>query len=223
MLTDHEPPDLDQVVRAVAAAHDRGRPVALHSVTQLTLAVAIATLSTVDSRPGDRIEHAAVCDDAAADRLAALGVVVVTQPSLYRRYGEDFRAEVDPADRPHLWRYGGLRRAGVPVVASSDAPYGRINPWHGIEAATERALDPSADDKTGDEGDERVTAAVALGSYLTAPLDLAGPPRTIAPGQSADLCLLTRPLHHVLADPGRTAADVAAVFIAGEIVFQAEK
>ena len=211
VLPDHEPTDLDSLARRIADAHDQARPVALHSVTQLTLAVAIAALSTVESLPGDRIEHAAVCDDAAAGRLGDLGVVVVTQPGLVHRHGDAYLAEADPVDRPHLWRYGGLLRAGVPVVASSDAPYGCIDPWQGMAAARARGTE------------ERVSTEAALRSYLTSPLDPAGPPRTVAAGRPADLCLLGRPLRSVLAGVGRAADDVAAVFIRGELTFRRQR
>jgi predicted amidohydrolase YtcJ len=205
-LPDHEPPDLAELTRSIAAAHDAGRPVALHSVTQLTVAVAIAALTAVGSMPGDRLEHAAMCDDAAAEQLAALGVVVVTQPSIFRRHARDFLAELDVPDRPHLWRYGGLLRAGLAVVSSSDAPYGDVDPWQAIAAAAQR--EPS---------DERVPAATALGSYLTRPLDIAGPPRAVAAGEPADLCLLSRPLRSALSGVGHLSACVVAVFIGGEL------
>jgi predicted amidohydrolase YtcJ len=207
VLPDHEPTDLAELTRAIATAHDAGRPVALHSVTQLTVAIAIAALTAADSMPGDRLEHAAVCDDAAAEQLAALGVVVVTQPSIFRRHARDFLAELDVPDRPHLWRYGGLLRAGVAVVSSSDAPYGDVDPWQAIAAAAQR--EPA--------DDERVAAAIALGSYLTRPLDIAGPPRAVGAGEPADLCLLSRPLGSALSDVGHLSACVVAVFIGGEL------
>jgi predicted amidohydrolase YtcJ len=201
VVADHHLPTPDALADRIAALHADQRPVALHCVTAAALALAIAALSTVGTHRRDRIEHAAVCDDAAAARLAELGITVVTQPSLIARHGDDYRNDTDPAERAYLWRYAGLRAAGVPVVASSDAPYGDPDPWHTITAATERrtpsgfVLGP----------DERVPAETALRSFLTDPDDPAGPERAIGVGGPADLCLLS------------PAGDVAAVFIAGHL------
>jgi predicted amidohydrolase YtcJ len=201
VVADHHLPAPDALADQIAAVHHDDRPVALHCVSAAALALAIAALSTVGTHGRDRVEHAAVCDDAAAARLAELGVTVVTQPSLLARHGDDYRAESDPAELPYLWRYAGLRAAGLAVLASSDAPYGDADPWRTIAAAEQRTtpsgyvLGP----------DERVPAEVALRSFLTAPDDPAGPERAIAVGARADLCLLD------------SAGRVAATFIAGRL------
>ena len=61
--------------------------------------------------------------------------------------------------------------------------------------------------------------ATVLGVFTVVAYLSAQPPRTIAVGASADLCLLTRPLgaalHHAV--DAATAA-VAATFVAGRIV-----
>jgi predicted amidohydrolase YtcJ len=205
VIADHAMPDLAELVARIGERHAAGRPVALHCLTRVALALAIAALSTVGTQPGDRIEHAAVCDDAAAARLAELGVTVVTQPSLIARHGDDYLADSDPADRPYLWRYAGLLTAGVPVVASSDAPYGDLDPWQTMAAAMHRrtpsgvVLGP----------DERVPLPTVLESFWSSP---GGPHRTVGVGEPADLCLL----QSWPADPSTAA--VAAVFIGGELI-----
>ena len=100
----------------------------------------------------------------------------------------------------------------MPVAASSDAPYASPDPWAAIAAAADRRT--AAGQPLGE--DERVDPATALAMYLGDPADPGGPPRRVAPGQPADLCLLKAPLRDVLAGP--SAELVRATVIAGRIV-----
>ena len=189
VLADHRAPDLDHLVTAIRAAHAAGRGVALHVVTRVAMALALAALDAVGATATDRVEHAAVCDDDSARRLAELGVPVVTQPSLLARHGRRYLADSEPDERPLLWRYAGLQRLGVRVAVSSDAPYGDPCPWTTVAAAARRECDGVI---VG--ADERVDPAVAFASMLAEPADPAGPPRTLRVGAPADLCLLTTDL-----------------------------
>lgn len=179
---------------AVRAARERGRPVAVHAVSATALAMVLAVLDEVGVVAGDRVEHAAVCDDDTADRLAELGVIVVTQPSIAARRGRRMMDSSDPEDRPWLWRIAGLRDRGVPVVLSSDAPYGDPDPWATIRLATVGL----PVDRSPWRHDQTIPARVALASYLTRPEDPAGPVRRVQPGVPADLCVLDAPLDAVL-------------------------
>ena len=94
MIADSDVPGLDDVTARIRTCHEHGRPVAIHSVTALSMALSIAAFSAAGVMAGDRIEHAAVCGDSAADRLAELGVTVVTQPSIFARHGARFITSV---------------------------------------------------------------------------------------------------------------------------------
>ena len=63
---------------------------------------------------------------------------------------------------------------------------------------------------------ERIPARRALDLYLAPLDDPAGPPRRIAVGAPADLCLLADPLDAALRDPAATT--VAATVTAGAVV-----
>jgi predicted amidohydrolase YtcJ len=193
-----------------------GRPVAIHAVTLASLAIAVAALGAAGAIAGDRVEHAAECDDALADRLAELDVVVVTQPGLWARRGLDFRAETAAGRRSLLWRHAGLVRHGVRVAISSDAPYGPADPWQILRAAVTRVL---ADGSLGG-AEERVEPEAALRSLLTDPLDPAGTPRAVEPGANADLVLLDTPLRQSLAAvvAGTVANPVRMTLIGGRVV-----
>jgi predicted amidohydrolase YtcJ len=205
-------PPLDVLVGWFHRARVTGRAVAVHCVTRVELVLALAAWDEVGAMPGDRVEHAAV---APVDQVAALrrhGLTVVTQPSFVAARGDQYLAEVDADDLPHLWPCGSLLAGGVGVAASSDAPYGDANPWHGIAAARDRKA-PSG---TVIGPAERITARRALELYLTPLADPGGPPRRIVSGGPADLCLLAVPLATSLRDPAATT--VAATVTGGAVL-----
>lgn len=187
VLHDHTPLDFDEIRDEVARHHAVGRAVAVHAISATSLAMTIAVLSEVGVLDGDRVEHAAVCDDGAARRLAELGVVVVTQPTVYSRRRAEFLRETQSSEHQWLWRHAGLRDRGVTVVVSSDMPYGDPDPAATIRAAAERPL-------------EGVDAMDVLRNWWLAPDRLTGQPRRVEVGAPADLCLLPSPLPHVLRD-----------------------
>jgi predicted amidohydrolase YtcJ len=216
VVADHELPPLDDLTASIRAAHDRGRPVAIHCVTRAALLLALAAWDDAGPAAGDRVEHAAVAGSGEADRLAAAGITVVTQPGFVAERGDTYLAEVDPDDQADLWPCASLLEAGVAVGGSTDAPFGHADPWRAIAAATAR--------RTGTGrllgSDERIDAAWGLKLFLTAPDDPGGLPRRVATGQPADLCLLRLPLDAALADP--SSADVAATFVEGRLTHRRE-
>ncbi len=214
VIADHELPNPDLLARIFTSAHEAGRAVAVHCVSRAALALTIAALRAAGPHDGDRIEHCAIADLAAVDALRSLGVVVVTQPSLVASRGGDYLDRHDVNEHDDLWRYRSLLDHGVRVVPSSDAPYGELDPWATIRAATTR--------RTGDGrvlGDaERVDARDALDGMLTSLADPAGPLRRVAVGEPADLILLRQPLDAVLTAP--YAETVAATIADGHIVYR---
>jgi predicted amidohydrolase YtcJ len=211
VLADHDLPTLDTVVEQFCAARARGRAVAVHSVTAASLVLALAAWDEVGARSGDRIEHGAVIPADLIDRVATMDLTVVTQPNFVVEREEQYRTEVDPADRDSLYRCRTLLDAGVAVAFGTDAPFGDANPWRAIAAATDRSLGPS----------ERVDAVTALGRFLTPALDPGGAPRRVRPGEPADLCLLHEPLNDAVREP--SADLVAATVCDGNVRFRGER
>ncbi|MFI0961312.1 amidohydrolase family protein [Streptomyces sp. NPDC021080] len=191
LLRDHDLPGYDQLVAMVASAHDATQAVAVHCVTRESLVLTLAVLEEVGVRPGDRIEHASVAPPEVAAWMARLGVRVVTQPDFLRTRGSAYARDVAADDLPHLYPYASLLDAGVPTCASSDAPYGEVDPWRVIASAADRALGP----------EERVSAHVALRGYLSAADDPGGPPRRVRAGVPADLVLLGSDLVEAMRSP----------------------
>lgn len=209
IVADHALPALDDLTASIKAAHDRGRPVAIHCVTRAALLLALAAWDDAGPRTGDRVEHAAVAGPAEADRLAAAGITVVTQPGFVVERGDAYLADVEPEDQPDLWPCASLLDCGVAVGGSTDAPFGHADPWRAIAAATTRRTRGGR--LLGAE--ERLDPGWALKLFLTSPDDPGGLPRRVAVGQPADLCLLRLPLDAALEEP--SSAHVAATFLSG--------
>jgi len=207
ILDDTALPPLPEIADRIARAHAAGRPVAVHCVTRVQLVLTLAALDLAGRRPGDRIEHGAVIGP---DSVADLnGLTVVTQPHFVVERGEQYAADVPPADLPDLWRLRSLIDAGVSVAAGSDAPYGAADPWHAMRAAVRRPKEFRA-------AQEALSPVAALALFLGQP-EAPGTPRLIAPGQPADLTLLRAGPREAL---DSLASDlVAATLVGGELIY----
>jgi predicted amidohydrolase YtcJ len=180
ILDDLTLPAPDDLAARIA---DAKGPVAIHCVTRVQLIVAVLALARLAPRRGDRIEHGSVIPGELLPELRRLRVTVVTQPHFPME--RDYESEVAAEDLPLLYRCGSLLRAGIPVAAGSDAPFGGFDPWAAMRAAVRRR-EP-----------ERVTPLAALRLFLGSAGE-PGRPRRVRAGEPADLCLLRAPLRDVL-------------------------
>ena len=122
------PENLNEVVRAF---HDGGYQVALHTFGDAAVDMALDAIEAAMNAnprpdPRHRLEHAVLNTESALERTRDLGVVVSTQPTLIRAFG-------DGAER--IWGPERLQRMvptrtwldmGVPLSLGSDAP---SMPW----------------------------------------------------------------------------------------------
>jgi predicted amidohydrolase YtcJ len=189
VLDERALPELPEWVETLRAVHAGGRAAAIHCVTRAELAFALAALEEAGSFPGDRIEHASVAPPELVAWIARLGLGVVTQPGFVRTRGDDYLRDVEPRDRPWLYRCAGFAEAGIALGAGSDAPFGAGDPWLAMQAAVDRRTAAGATLGAG----EAISPEAALALFTTSPEAPGGAPRRIAPGASADLCLLDRP------------------------------
>ncbi len=173
----------------IAESHARGRPVAIHCTTRVELVVAAVALREAGHLDGDRIEHASVAPPEVLPLLSQLGVRIVTQPHFVWERGDRYLEEVDPADRPWLYRARGFLEAGLSLAAGSDAPLADPDPWAAMRAAMTRRTRGGAVLAPG----ESLSFDEALRLFLSDPADPGGAPRRVEAGASADLCLLRVP------------------------------
>ena len=214
ILDDHNLPDLGEVAQDIAAAHNAGRAVAVHSVTYGELAFALAALDMAGPQLGDRIEHGGLIARETLDDLRRMGLCVVTQPSFIALRGDRYLQRVEPEQWDDLYRCRTLLEAGVRVAASSDAPYGNLDPWGSLRAAVQRLTREGRLIGAG----ERLTPSAALDLFLCNPDLPGGPPRRLEVGAAADLCLLSGPRPSALAH--LDASRVRATVIDGCVVYE---
>jgi predicted amidohydrolase YtcJ len=204
--------DLDDLTAWVTERHGEGAPVAVHCVTAAQLVVTLAALRWAGGHPQDRIEHAAVVPEDAIADLAELGVTVVTQPNFVAERGDQYLADIPAPQQHELWRVASLLRAQVPIALSTDMPFGDADPWAAMRAAVRRTTARGA--VLG--ADECVSAGEALAMFFGWP-DRPSQPRSIEPGQPADLCVLAATPAEVLDELDSDM--VAVTVIEGQQVF----
>ncbi len=91
----------------------------------------------------DRIEHCALALPEQLDRIARLGITVVTQPSFVTRRAQKYREALSSTEQEWLWPLASLLRRGIPVRFSSDAPTVPADPAEWMAAATGRDVAPA--------------------------------------------------------------------------------
>lgn len=197
VLADSGLPDIDDLVARIRASHAVGRAIAVHCVTLEAIHLLVAALSEAGTIPGDRVEHAAIVPAPLLPVLSRLGLRVVTQPGFIADRGDDYARDVPEAEHDNLYRCATLVAAGVPLALSSDAPYGPLDPWFVMRAATRRRTPSGQVLGPG----EVMRPQQALMALLADPADPGGVPRRVVVGAPADLAVLDAPLPEVLADP----------------------
>ena len=194
ILSDHALPAFSEVADEVRAAHEAGRPVAVHSVTRASLALLVAVLDDVGSLEGDRVEHASVAPPELVAELQRHKVRVVVQPNFITERGDRYLSEVESEDLKWLYRCQGFLEAGLRMAGGTDAPFGKPNPWLAMWAAVKRETQPG---QQVIAPQERVAAADARDLFLSPLDDPGGRPRRVSEGMAGDLCLLHEPWREV--------------------------
>ncbi|HUL30691.1 MAG TPA: amidohydrolase [Thermodesulfobacteriota bacterium] len=214
-------PDQGELNEMVLKIHQAGFQACLHAVEEKAVesacsAIEYALKKSPKSDHRHRIEHCSVCPPSLAKRLAALGIIVVTQPSFIYYSGDRYLQTVLPEELKHLYPIRSLLRSGVKAAASSDCPISPANPFVGIYAAASRMTE------TGETvlAEEKVTIEEALKMYgenaARATFD-EGMNGVISPGKLADLVVLN-------GDPTKIPVDeikdlkVEMTILNGEIV-----
>jgi predicted amidohydrolase YtcJ len=108
---------------AVQQAHDLGASVAVHCTSLDEVERATSALEkAAQAGLRDRIEHATLCEAAHAQRLAAIGAIVVANPSWLVDRGAKYAEQLLPRERDALLPLRTLRAADCVIAFGSDAP-----------------------------------------------------------------------------------------------------
>jgi predicted amidohydrolase YtcJ len=139
-------PSQEELNELVFSVHSAGAQVAVHAIEELAIEAACAALELALEkvpRKGHRhrIEHCSICPRRLAERLAASGIVVVTNPAFIYFSGDRYLRTVEKTQLPDLYPISTLQNAGVRVAAGSDAPIARVSPLTGVYAAATRLAD----------------------------------------------------------------------------------
>lgn len=209
-------PDAEALAGMVDQLHAEGRQVAVHAVTDQGVLAAIRAFErTLSLSPRadhrHRLEHCSLLPPGAAERLAHLGVMVVTQPAFLYESGDRYLARLSADEVTRLYAVGSLARAGVRVAFSSDAPIAPPEPLRAVGAAAERRARSGAA-LAADQGVSR-EEALAMHTRLAALAGFQeGQRGSLRPGLAADFVVLS-------ADPRMGEAPVEATYLRGECVF----
>ena len=209
----------DELAALLVTAWRSGWRVTCHAIGNLAVETCVGAIEDASRRdPGDaarvRVDHAMFLTDALVERLSALGVVVVSQPSFLHDQGAPtFPLPPGLRCRP----FGRLRAAGIPQAFSSDYPCGSVAPLVGIHAAVTRR----AADGTVVDAEEAVPVEAALAAYTIEAARACGLEAdcgSLEVGKRADLVVLDRDPRAVPAE-ALAGLRVVRTLVAGEPVW----
>lgn len=194
-ITGQLSPGQSELNEMVLQIHQAGLQAVLHAIEEkhvMAACTAIEHALKVSPAAGHRhrVEHCSVCPPALAKRLAAAGVMVVTQPAFLYYNGERYLKTVPEGDFKHLYPVATLMRYGVRVAGSSDFPIVPPDPLVGIYGAVIR----KAENGAGILPAEGITPLEALSLFTVNAARATCTETTrgsIEPGKLADLALLS--------------------------------
>ncbi|MBM3596138.1 MAG: amidohydrolase family protein, partial [Alphaproteobacteria bacterium] len=204
-------PPFDEALTLIRAAHDNGRAVAIHCVSEVEIVFALALLDSAGAMRGDRIEHASIATPDHVAQIACMGLAVCVQPHFVAERGDRYLVDVEPRLQRDLYRLASLTDAGIALAGGSDAPFASHDPWAAMRAVVSRST--AAGEIIGP--DEALSPEQALSLWLADPADF-GLRREIRVGAPADLCLLDRPWAD--ARMRLSGEDVVLTLASGEVV-----
>jgi predicted amidohydrolase YtcJ len=188
-------PSQEELNEQIAAIHEAGFQAAIHAVEELeiesacnAIAYALRRYPKPDHR--HRIEHGSVCSPPLIWRIAALGIVIVTQPAFIYYHGDRYLAEVPGDQWPHLYAMRSFLHKGLIVGCGSDFPVVDPNPLVSIGAAVTRRTQ----DGEMVSAQQSITVSEALMAHTLGAAAAGfeeGIKGSISPGKLADLVVLS--------------------------------
>ncbi|MEU0947507.1 amidohydrolase [Streptomyces canus] len=213
--------DADMVTATIRRAHASGWQLALHAIGDRAIDVALNALEHAQAeRPRSdtrhRIEHCGLVRPDQLERLAALGVIVVLQPTFLYEFGDDYARVMGPERADWMYRGRAFLDHGIRIAGSSDRPVACGAPLRAIQFMVDRLSRSGCPIGPA----ERITVDEALVAYTrdaayACRLDhLVG---TISVGKRADLVVLARDPRAVPVEE-ISGIEIIATVLDGQIV-----
>ncbi len=197
-------PSREELNAIVEDVHKEGLQAVIHAVEESVIEAAchaVARALEAHPRPDHRhrVEHCSVCPAELLQKMARLGIAVVTQPAFLYYSGDRYLKTVSRGELAHLYPIGSFLRAGLRVGFGSDFPIADPNPLVGVHAAVNRISEGGDILNPG----ERIGLRDALRMYTAGAAEVnfeEGIKGCISPGKLADFVLLSDDPFSVEAD-----------------------
>ena len=216
VLDDWDLPNFESLRDQIRQSHDLRRPVAIHCVSLVEVVFAVAALAEAGVVFGDRLEHATELTSEVMRQIKALQLEIVANPNFLFSRGDQYLQDNANSVLNTLYPIRSVQAIGIRCTGGTDAPFGELDPWVAIRAATNR--------RTRDEkvigGQESISPDAALGLFLPNHESSKEIQAAINLGKPANFCLLARPWEE--ARHRLDSRDVRATVRAGRITFECE-
>jgi predicted amidohydrolase YtcJ len=188
-------PGQEELNEQISAIHEAGFQAVIHAIEEPEIEAAcnaIAYALTRHPKPDHRhrIEHCSVCSPPLIRKMAAIGIVVVTQPSFIYYHGNRYLEQVPIEQQPYLYAMRSFLHHGLMVGSGSDFPVVDPNPLVGIGAAVTRMTQGGGTVAT-QQGIAVSEALIAHTLGAAAAGFEEGIKGSISPGKAADLVVLS--------------------------------
>lgn len=221
-ITIWKPDDLKEAVRAF---HDAGYQVALHTGGDAAVDLALDAIENAMTKnprpdPRHRIEHSVLNTDKALQRQKDLGVVISTQPTIIRAFGDAMERIWGEERAQRIVPTRTWLDMGIPLALSSDAP---SMPWWDPQSTLFTSIVRSTWLKKPVSPEQALTLEEAMyahtmgGAYADFAENTKG---SLQPGKLADL-VVWHDNPYTVADPADLLdLTVDLTLVGGKIVFE---
>jgi predicted amidohydrolase YtcJ len=220
----------DQLQAAFDGSLRRRAQIVMHAIGDRAVELAVAAQEGALARYGkrdtrNRLEHVQLVDPNVISRFQQSGLVVSFQPNfLYERDMTVKRVGQERSERCYMIR--DFVDAGIPVIFSSDWPYGGGDYPFKHDGSRYKAFEPilgihASIDRLGFSSAQAITADQALAAYTRTAAWAHHHEKdrgTISPGKLADLVMLSQDITQVPAT-AILDTDVIMTIVGGEIVY----
>jgi predicted amidohydrolase YtcJ len=213
----------DALNEAVGTAHRAGLQVAVHSIGQRAVDIALDAFQLAQrqhpsKRLRHRVEHAYTpLNPGQLERIAELGLIWSPQPAFMHTQGEEWASVFGEERGQRVLPFKTAAELGIPIQFNSDYPCSPMSPFIGLQTAVTRTTEHG--NVFG--ADEAISVDTAL-RYMTAAASYSttnGRQGILRPGNVADVMILNRDPYEIPGDE-ITSIEIALTMVDGNPVYR---